>query len=582
MDFNIRKTAVLGAGVMGAAIAAHLSNCGIECLMLDVVPPLSDEDRKKGLSDTDPAFRNKLATAGLKGALKAKPAAFSSSRNADLVSIGNLEDDLHKISTCDWIIEVVKEDLEIKRKLFAKVADHWKPGIIVSSNTSGLSLKDMTAAMHDDMKKYFLITHFFNPPRYMKLLEIVAGPDTDPEIVTYMARFGAGTLGKGIVYAKDTPNFIANRIGVYGMASTMHTVAAGDYRIDEVDQIMGTPMGRAKSAIFGTADIVGLDTLFHVINNVYESVKDDPERDSFKPPDFLAKMVEKKLWGRKSGAGFFKMLKGEGKKELLVINPATLEYENQKQLDAPSLKACKGERDPAKRLRKLAYADDRAGMFAWNSLKNLCLYSVNRIPEISDDIVNVDNAMKWGFNWDLGPFECWDAIGLRESVERMEKEGASIPGKIKKMLESGAQSFYKTDGRKMLYWDFTDGAYRETPPDPDAIDLTIIKKTDGAKVIARNTCASVLDVADGVACLEFHSELQPDMNPVDDQIIEMMKKSVEIVQRGFAGLVVANHGKNFCVGANLMLLAMNAAQKKFDLIEEMSRAFQDANQALKF
>ena len=581
MGKEIRKAAVLGAGVMGATIAAHLAGCGIPCLLLDIVLPLSEGDKKKGVSESDPAHRNKLANMGLENAIKSKPAAFFSKGDAGLVAVGNFEDDMAKIADCDWVIEVVKEDLAIKKKVFASVAKYWKPGMIVTSNTSGIAIKDMSAEMPDEMKKHFLITHFFNPPRYMKLLEIVAGEHTDPELVKKVAEFGEKVLGKGIVYAKDTPNFIANRIGVYGMAATMHAVASGEYRVEEIDQIMGVPMGRPKSAIFGTADLVGLDTLFHVINNVYEGVKDDPERDVFKPPEFLNKMVEKNLIGRKAKAGFFKMVKGEGAKNLLVINPKTLEYEDQQKLDVPSLKACRGEGDVRKRLQKLVSADDRAGHYAWNSIKHLCLYSAKRIPEISDDIVNIDNGMKWGFNWDLGPFECWDAVGVRKSVERMEAEGVAVPDKVKKMLEKGAETFYKTEGAKKFYWDFASESYKEIAPNPNIIDVQIIKKTDASRVVAKNTCASVVDIGDGVACLEFHSELQPDMNPIDDQIMAMMKKSVEVVEKDFVGLVIANHGKNFCVGANLMLIAMNAAQKKFDLIEEMSKAFQDANQAMK-
>ncbi|MEW6201866.1 MAG: 3-hydroxyacyl-CoA dehydrogenase/enoyl-CoA hydratase family protein, partial [bacterium] len=505
-----------------------------------------------------------------------------SKNNACLVTTGNFEDDMAKIADVDWVIEVVKEDLAIKKKVYTSVAKYWKPGTIVTSNTSGLSLEEMAVDMPDEMKKHFFITHFFNPPRYMKLLEIISGEHTDPALVKSFVEFGEKVLGKGIVYAKDTPNFIANRIGVYGMASVMHTVAGGEYRIDEIDQIMGVPMGRPKSAIFGTADIVGLDTLFHVINNVYEGVKDDPERDVFKPPEFLSKMIEKNLIGRKAKSGFFKMVKGEGEKNLLVINPQTLEYEAQQKLDAPSIKAAKGESDIRKRLHNLVYADDRAGHYAWNSIKNVCLYSVKHIPEIADDIVNVDNAMKWGFNWELGPFECWDAVGVRKSVEKMEGEGVQIPDKVKKMLEKGAESFYKAENGRMSYWDFATESYREIAPDPNIIDIKVIKKSDASRVVAKNTCASLVDIGDGVACLEFHSELQPEMNPIDDQIIAMMNKSVEIVGKDFVGLVIANHGKNFCVGANLMLLAMNAAQKNFALIEQLSKDFQDANQAMKF
>lgn len=568
MSRTIRKAAVLGSGVMGAAIAAHLANVGIPCYLLDIV--LKDEKN-----------RNKLSEQGKTNALKAKPAAFMSQKDGGLVTVGNFEDNMNWLAEVDWVVEVVIERLDIKKKVFADVAKYWKEGMIISSNTSGISIKDMSADLPEAMQKSFLGTHFFNPARYMKLLEIIPGPKTSKEVIEFMAEFGEKVLGKGIVYAKDTPNFIANRIGVYGMAATMKTVADGEYRIEEIDKIVGTPMGRAKSAIFGTADIVGLDTLFHVIKNVYDNVKEDPQRDIFMPPEFLSKMIEKNLLGRKSKSGFFKMEKTpEGKKNILVINPKTLAYEAQVELDVPSLKAVKGEANLAKRMQKLCTADDRAGQYAWKSIRNVALYALGLIPEISDDIVNIDNGMKWGFNWEMGPFESMDAIGLKTCVEMMEKEGTAVPEKIKQVLKKG-DSFYKKDGQNISYFDFASDGYKAIAPNPAIIDLNYIKGNK-ENVLAKNTCASVIDIGDGVACLQFHSEMQPDMNPIDDQIILMMQKSVEIVkEKKMAGLIMANHSKNFCVGANLMLIGMNAAQKKFDLIERASKELQDATMMMK-
>ncbi|RME27592.1 MAG: 3-hydroxyacyl-CoA dehydrogenase family protein, partial [Deltaproteobacteria bacterium] len=426
MSRKIKKAAVLGAGIMGTGIAAHLANCGIPCFLLDIVPKPTDDDEKKGTDTNSPAFRNRLATEAVKKALKnRKPIpAFYHDSFAGLITCGNLEDNLDWLSECDWVVEAVVENLDIKRGLFEKVEKHVKDGCIVSSNTSGLPIAKMIEGRSTEFRRNFLVTHFFNPVRFMRLLEIVAGPDTDPGVVEFMAEFGSNVLGKGVVFGKDTPNFVGNRIGMYGMMRTIKEMMDGDYTVEEVDAIVGEPMGRPKSAAFRTVDMVGLDTVYHIMNNCYEMLPDDEQREIFKPPEFIKKMVENKLLGNKTGAGFYKKQKGQdGKKEILVLDWKTGEYRPKQKVRIDSIKVAKNTDDVDKRLREFVRADDRAGKFAWAVMADTLIYSGNRVGEIADDIVQIDRAMRWGYNWKAGPFEAWDTIGFRESCERMKKEG---------------------------------------------------------------------------------------------------------------------------------------------------------------
>ena len=574
---KIRRVAVLGAGVMGSGIAAHLANAGIPCLMLDIVPPqFTDEDRKKGLTEKSPAFRNRFAANGLNGVKKSRPALLYSPKDLGLISIGNLEDDLEKAAACDWIVEVVVENLEIKRALYDRIEKLWKPGTVVTSNTSGIAISLMMDGRGKEFRRHFFVTHFFNPVRYMKLLELVAGPDTDPEILRGMAEFGERRLGKGIVFGKDTPNFIGNRVGIFAMMYAMHAMVADGLTIEEVDKILGPAMGRPKSAAYGTADLVGLDTLLHVSDNVYRNLPDDPARDLFLPPAFVSDMVRRGWLGRKSKSGFFKMEgKGEEKKKF-VLDYRTMDYRPTTKVVFPSLDAAKGEEDVGARIRKVISGDDKASAYAWKVLSDTLLYTAKRIPEISDDIVNVDNAMKWGFNWTLGPFETWDAIGLADSVERMRKEGKEIPGNIARMLADGNTSFYRRRDGILDFFDIASGTYKPVPVSPDVVFLPSLAERN--KVVRRNPGAALIDIGDGVLCLEFRTK----MNTIDGDIISMMKEGVELAEKEFAGMVIANHAENFCVGANIMLIFMAAQNKDFVAIEKMVRELQDACMRLRY
>ncbi|MBP1713975.1 MAG: 3-hydroxyacyl-CoA dehydrogenase NAD-binding protein, partial [Deltaproteobacteria bacterium] len=413
MERKIKKAAVLGAGVMGATIAAHLANVGIPSLMLDIVPnQLTPEEEKKSLTLKHPAVRSRFAINGKQNLLKMRPAALAIPEFASLIEVGNFEDHLSRLAEVDWIIEVVVENLKIKQELLKKVAAVRRPGTILSTNTSGIPVKDICAGMDLEIKQHFLGTHFFNPPRYMKLLEIIPLPETLPEVVKFMADFGERILGKGIVYAKDTPNFIANRIGIFGMLYLMKKMAEDGLSIEEVDAITGPAMGRPKSASFGTTDLVGLDTFVHVAKNLYDNAPNDERREVFKVPDFIEKMIASKWLGAKTGQGFFKRIKTETGKEKLALDYRTMEYRPSQKVKYPSLDAAKTAQGAGNKLKALVYADDRAGQFAWNITSESLLYAAQRIPEIADDLYNIDNAMKWGFNWEGGPFEGWDAIGV--------------------------------------------------------------------------------------------------------------------------------------------------------------------------
>ncbi|HJX72689.1 MAG TPA: 3-hydroxyacyl-CoA dehydrogenase/enoyl-CoA hydratase family protein [Candidatus Deferrimicrobiaceae bacterium] len=574
---KIRRVAVLGAGVMGSGIAAHLANAGIPSLMLDIVPPhLTDEDKKKKISEKDPVFRNRFAAKGLEGIRKSRPALLYSQKDAGLISIGNLDDDLPKAAECDWIIEVVLENLSVKKALYDRVEKIWKPGMVVSSNTSGIAIAQMMEGRSKEFRRHFLVTHFFNPVRYMKLLELVPGEDTDPEILRGIAEFGERRLGKGIVYGKDTPNFIGNRIGVFAMMVAMHAMKENALSIEEVDKILGPAMGRPKSAAFGTADLVGIDTLLHVSDNVYRNLPGDPQRETFLPPPFVSEMVKRGWLGRKAKSGFFKMEgKGEEKK-MFVLDHEALDYRPTTKVSFPSLDAAKGEEDVGERIRKVIDGDDKASAYAWKVLSESLLYAAKRIPEIAADVVNIDNAIKWGFNWALGPFETWDAIGVAESAARMRQEGKTIPENVEKMLAGGITSFYRRRDGVLEFYDFAGGAYLPAPVSPDIIFLPALKERN--RVVKGNQGATLYDLGDGVLCLEFHTK----MNAIDADIVAMMNEGVALAEKEFAGMVIANHAENFCVGANLMLVFMEAQNKNFDNIEKMVREFQNACMRLRY
>jgi len=584
MRTEIRRAAVLGAGVMGSGIAAHLANAGIPVLLLDIVPPkLTEEDEKNGLTTEDPRFRNKLALAGLEGIKKSKPAALYSKRFLPLIEIGNFEDDWDRLAECDWIVEVVVERLDIKQKVFARVDEVRGPESIVSSNTSGLSIAGMTEGRSDDFKKHFLVTHFFNPVRYMRLLELVAGEETLPEVVEFFTNFGRFRLGKGIVFGKDTPNFIGNRIGTFGIAATIKAMTEMDYQVDEVDAITGPAMGHPGSASFGTVDLVGIDVLAHVINTIAEGCPDDEQREVFKVPEFVTKMIEDGALGRKTKdkGGFYRVEKDEaGNKTKLVLDWKTGEYRPKERMPDASLKQAKKTNDVKQRLRDLVAADDRAGAFAWRLMRDTLVYSSMRFGEISDSIVDIDNALRWGYNWALGPFEAWDALGVAAVVERIKADGVEPAPWVAEMLAAGCESFYleSADGRQ--YYDPPSKSYLKEAKPASFLLLADIKR-DEKKVIFGNKSASLVDIGDGIACVEFHSALQPRMNPIDDQIMEVMYKGIEIGERDFRGLVIHHQGENFCAGANLLMILEGVQASQWAAIDDMIRRFQGMTTGLR-
>jgi 3-hydroxyacyl-CoA dehydrogenase len=578
MERKIRRAGVIGAGVMGAAIAAQLTNVGIETVLLDIVPPdLSEDDKKKGLTAESQIFRNKLAQSGLSTVSKSKPASFYVSENANLIKIGNLEDHLEWLRDVDWIIEAVVERLDIKQTLFEKLETVLKPGTIVSSNTSGISAKDMSEGRSETFRKHFIITHFFNPPRYMKLLEIVPCADTLPEVVEILADTCERVLGKGVVYAKDTPNFVANRIGIFSMLYGVQAMIDLNLSIEAVDKLTGPVIGHPKSASFRTADLVGLDTLVHVAENVFEGAPEDEKREMFQPPEFIGKMLEKRLLGEKAGQGFYKKsTDSTGKREILALDYNTLEYKPQQKAKFASLEAAKNTPGVAGKIKSLYYADDPAGEYTFRTMSESLVYAANRIPEIADDILNVDNAMRWGFAWKMGPFESWDAIGLAKSVAKMREAGYEIPQWVQTMLDGGIKSFYKREAGKLYYYDPAAEDYKEAPVRPGVILLPALKEQE--KRVAGNTGASLIDIGDGVACLEFHTK----MNTVGADITSMMTKAAEIIAADFDGLVIANHADNFSAGANLAMALFAAQEEEWDDIEWAVKAFQDALTGLKF
>ena len=578
MNRVIKKCAVIGAGVMGATIAAQLANVGIETTLLDIVlPELTDNDKKKGLTKDSKEFRNKLAQNGLKNTLKSKPASFYIPEYAKLITIGNLEDDIGLLGDVDWIIEVVVERLDIKKRVFEQVETVLKPGTIITSNTSGISAKAMCEDRSENFRKHFSITHFFNPPRYMKLLEIVPGPDTLPEVIETLTEICEKVLGKGIVYAKDTPNFVANRIGIYSMLYVIKAMMDLGLTVEAIDKLTGPVIGHPKSASFRTADLVGLDTLLHVADNVYQGAPDDEKREIFKPPDIIKQMIENNLLGEKSGQGFYKKGKDiEGNKVILSLDYNTLEYSPQEKVRLASLEAVKNISGTAQKIKSLYSGKDAAGQFTFTTLTETLIYSANRIPEIADDIVNVDNAMKWGFAWKMGPFEVWDAIGVGKSVAKMKEARYQIPTWVQEMLDSGKESFYKTEAGKLYFYDLSSKDYKEVLVKPGIILLPSLK--DREKKVAGNKGASLIDIGDGVACLEFHTK----MNAMGDDIISMVMKSADIVSKDFQGLVIANHADNFSAGANLPLILFTAQEEEWDELDWMIKVFQDSLMKLKY
>ncbi len=563
----IKTAAVLGAGYMGSHIAAHLSGVGVKVHLLDIVPPKLEGEQLK-----DPAARNGFAAKGLQAALDFKPAAFYDKDSARLVEVGNFDDHIDRIKDADLIIEAVVERLDIKLDLFKKVAPHVKDDALLASNTSGLSIASMSDAIPAELQKRFLGMHFFSPVRYMRLLEIIPGPQTEGSALTKASAIG-DMLGKGVVYAKDTPNFIANRIGIHAAMLAIHTADEMGLSIEDVDAITGAPMGRPKSGTYRLGDMVGIDVIGHVSNTCHELVKDDPEREVFKAPKWVHDLVESGRVGQKAGAGFYKK---EGK-TIFVLDKETLEYREQNKNRYDSIGATKGKDDPGERIKIMVNGDDTASEFAWKILSRSLCYSARLMGEIADDVVNVDRAMRWGFNWDLGPFQIWDAIGVKESVARMQKEGMEVPAWVIDMVESGIDTFYSPQEADKTFFDYKAKSQSKVPFDPRYIRLDALKE-DKKNVVIDKLGASLIDIGDGVVCLEVHTK----MNTIDQDVIDMLWEACDEAEKNFEAMVIGNDGQHFGAGANLMMIMMAAQQKAFDQIEPMIKRLQHGLQRVRY
>ncbi len=548
---------VCGAGVMGSQLAALFGSAGFKTYLFDLTPELAEK--------------------GLATALESRPPAFFHRRFATRVVPGSYDRDLDRFAECDWVIEAIAERLDWKQDLYTKVASRLKGDAVLSSNTSGLSLRELTRDLDEEVRRRFLITHFFNPPRYMHLLEMITGPDTDPEVARSMAAFLEQELGKGVVAARDTPNFIANRIGVYGMMLALELTRKMGLSVEQVDAVTGPVMGRPKSATYRTADLVGLDTLAFVARTAYEKCAGDESREMFRLPEVLERLIERGSLGQKAGEGFYRK---QGK-DILALDFRSLEYRPGTRPRMDGIGVARRYTDPGKKLHALVYNPDPAGEFAWELTLGTLAYAARRVGEIADDVLAVDRAMKWGFGWQLGPFEAWDAIGVEKSVRRMESEGKAVPELVKELLARGESRFYGSDAVGRSVFDPSRGAMRPLAAPPGMIVLAA-EKARGMEIL-RNWSASLVDLGDGVGCIEFHSALQPDFNPLDGAMIDLIGESLEIgVKLGLKGLVISHDGAQFCAGANLAMILEAAKSGQFTLIEEASRALQQVTQAIRY
>jgi len=571
MTHRLQKVAILGAGTMGARIAAHFANAGFPCLLLDIVP-----------KDSAPADRNKIVLGGLEAAKKTRPAAFFTQALASRITIGNFEDDLQRISDADWIIEVVAESLEIKCNLLAKVSQFRKSGSLVTTNTSGLPVHLIAQGLPDEFQQHWAGTHFFNPPRYMKLVEIIPGPKTSPEVLSTLSEFCDRSLGKGVVIAKDTPNFIANRIGTFSMLNALRLMSSLGMTVEEVDACTGPAVGWPKSATFRTADIVGLDVLTHVVQNIYETAPNDESRETYKIPAFVEEMARRGWLGDKTGQGFYKKVKGAGEKEILTLDLNTLEYRPRQKARFGSIEAGKAVEDTPERLRSLmtplfeGQKTDKAQQFIWGGLSEMCLYAGRRMPEISDSIIDVDRAMRWGFAWELGPFEIVDALGLPAFAEQIKKEGRALSPIFQKALAGGRKSFYESAAGVTSVFDLATGLLKKIEGPAGILILKTLK--DAGREVERNSGASLVDLGDGVVCCEFHSK----MNAIGSDLIAMLHKGLKRLETDFDAMVIANQAANFSVGANLMLVLVAAQEQEWDEIHMAVKQFQNVNLAIKY
>jgi 3-hydroxyacyl-CoA dehydrogenase len=584
---RIERVAILGAGTMGARIAAHFANAGVPVFLLDIVPPeLNAAEKSRGLTLQSPEFRNRFARAGLDAALKSRPAAFFSAESARLIQIGNFEDNLDWCAQADWILEVVAENMEIKRALLERLEAHRRPGTFVTTNTSGLCISAIGKTRSLDFRRHWAGTHFFNPPRYMKLVEIIPGPDTLPEVVDALSDFCDRQLGKGVVIAKDTPNFIANRIGTFSMLNVVRLMSEMNMTIEEVDACTGPAIGYPKSATFRTADIVGLDVLSHVVENIYENTPDDESREIYKVPPLVQEMVRRGWLGEKSGQGFYKRIKKGAESEILTLDPQTMEYRAKQKARFASIDMGRLIDDTRDCLRALVgpiltgQPADKASKFLWASLSRTCLYAARRVPEIADSPADIDRAMRWGFAWELGPFELWDALGVEAMARKLEEEGESLPPLVTKLLASGEKSFYLNVSGKILCFDphatAPAEAFKPVENPPGILILSSLKES-GA-IVEKNSGASLIDLGDGVLCCEFHTK----MNSLGADIIAMIHAGVRRLHSDFDAMVIANQGAHFSAGANLMLVLVAAQEQEWDEIDLAVRQFQGAMLAIKY
>jgi 3-hydroxyacyl-CoA dehydrogenase len=557
MQNKIEKVAILGAGIMGSQLAAHLANTKTQTLLFDVSQEKAD--------------------LGLKSVQEMKPAAFFSPYNATYITQCNYEDHLHKIAEVDWVIEAIIEQLDIKKNLYHRIIPYLKPQAIVSSNTSGISIRELTEGLPIDFQSRFLITHFFNPPRYMHLVEIVFGEKTLPQTTETVVTIAENLLGKGVVYAEDTPNFVANRIGIYSMMLTIKLTREFHLSVDEVDKLTGPVIGHPKSATYRTADLVGLDTLVYVAQTTFDNCISDETRELFRIPDFLQKLVKNKWLGAKSKKGFYQKID----QKIFSLDFETLSYIPPKKVRFDGLRIAKKQWTTPKKIHALAYSDDVAGKFIWELLSNTLIYCANRIPEITNNIVNVDNAMKWGYGWELGPFETWQALGLEKSLERMKAENKLVPEWVQKMYNKGNRSFYRFHHTNVAYIDTSSTRYRVLKCDPKVIHLQVLKNR--GKELQRNWHASLIDLGDGIALVEFHSIVQPLYHPIDGAMVDMISDGIDYIQeKGYKSLVIGHQGQHFTAGANLAMILKYAEEKNWRMLEKLSETFQNINQKIRF
>ncbi len=576
MKRSIKKVAVIGSGIMGSGIACHFANIGVQVRLFDIVPrELTDKEKAKGLSLEDKIVRNRLVNDSLKAALKSKPSPIYHQDFAKRISTGNLEDDLHLISDCDWVIEVVVERLDIKQKVFEQVEKYRKPGSLITSNTSGIPIHYMNKGRSEDFRKHFAVTHFFNPPRYLKLFEVVPGPDCKQEVTDFLMHYGEKFLGKTAVLAKDTPAFIGNRVGIFGIMSLFHIVKKLGLTVEEVDKLTGPLIGRPKSATFRTVDVVGLDTLVHTANGVADNAKDDEMHDSFAIPDFVLKMMANKWLGSKTKQGFYKKEVVEGKKVILSLDLDTLEYKPQKKVKFATLEMTKPIDKVIDRFKVLVKGKDKAGDFYRQTFTALFQYVSNRIPEISDELYRLDDAMKAGFGWEHGPFQIWDAIGVEKAIELMKQEGYQPNAWVSEMLQKGITSFYTVKEGAKYYYDIVQKDYVKIPGQDAFIILDTIRES---KTIWSNADASIQHLGDGVLNVEFQSK----MNTLGGGVLEAINKGIDLAETEYEAVILGNQAANFSVGANLAMVFMMAVEQEYDELAMAVKYFQDTVMRLRY